>query len=78
MLRARWEKEIELLLAANSSMEKYDSERGKVELIAQMFGDQLGLPAQSLPRDIEQRLDWYKKRVATEYERVAKTRSEYA
>ena len=71
-LRARWEKEIELLLAANSSMEKYDSEKGKVELIAQMFGDQLGLPAQSLPLDIEQRLDWYKKRVATEYERSLK------
>jgi very-short-patch-repair endonuclease len=71
-LRARWEKEIDLLLAAYSSMKKYDTERGKFELFAQVFGDQFGLPAQTLPIDIEQRLDWYKKRVATEYERSLK------
>jgi very-short-patch-repair endonuclease len=71
-LRARWEKEVDLLLAAFSSMRKYDSEKGKFELIAQVFGDQFGLPAQSLPGDIEQRIDWYKKRVATEYERSLK------
>ena len=72
VLRARWEKEIDLLLAAYSCMEKYDSDRGKIELLTKTFGDQLGLPGQSLPADIEQRLDWYKKRVAAEYERSLK------
>jgi very-short-patch-repair endonuclease len=71
-LRARWEKEIDLLLAAFSSMQKYDSEEGKFELIAQVFGDQLGFSAQSMPTDINQRLDWYKQRVASEYERRLK------
>jgi very-short-patch-repair endonuclease len=71
-LRARWEKEIDLLLAAHSSMEKYDSEAGKIELIAQVFGDQFGLPAHSMPADIHQRLDWYKNRVAAQYERALK------
>jgi very-short-patch-repair endonuclease len=72
-LRARWEKEIDLLLAAYSAIKKYDSEAGKFELIAQVFGDQFGLPAQSMPADINQRLDWYKKRVAARYERTLKS-----
>jgi very-short-patch-repair endonuclease len=72
VLRARWEKEIDLLLAAHSSMNKYDSQEGKIELLTQVFGDQLGFPAQSMPADVNQRLDWYKNRVAAEYERALK------
>jgi very-short-patch-repair endonuclease len=72
VLRARWEKEVELILAAHSSMQKYDTESGKFDLLTQVFGDQLGMPGQSIPIDIEQRLGWYKKRVAAEYERLLK------
>jgi very-short-patch-repair endonuclease len=71
-LRAKWSKETDLLCATLTAMQKYDSEAGKIELIMQVFGDQLGLPAESIPADIEQRIDWYKKRLAVEYERSLK------
>jgi very-short-patch-repair endonuclease len=73
VVRAKWMKEVDLLLAAHSSMQKYEDKRGQLELITQAFGDQIGLPGQSLPANIEQRLDWYKTRVAADYEQSLKS-----
>lgn len=53
-------------------MKKYDTLLGKLELIAQIFGDQIGIAGHKLPADIATRLDWYKKRIATEYEKRVK------
>jgi hypothetical protein len=72
VLRAKWEKTIELLGACHSATEKYKTPAGEFELIAQYYGDQLGLPAQSFPSDIKARLDWYKRRIASQYERTVK------
>jgi very-short-patch-repair endonuclease len=72
VLRAKWMKQVDLLLAGHDSMKKYNTPEGELELLAQAFGDQLGLPAQSFPADIDGRLGWYKKRIAGEYERRVK------
>lgn len=73
VLRAKWDKQMDLLYAGHHSIEKYKTPKGKLELLAQVFGKQLGLPAQSFPADVKGRLDWYKKRIAAEYERRVKT-----
>lgn len=68
-LRAKWSKRIDMELAVERAMEKYETPRGKLELIAQAFGDQIGIPGHKIPVDITARLDWYKKRLAAEYEK---------
>ena len=72
VLRARWWKYIDLLISAGEAMNKYDALAGELDLIAQTYGDQLGLPAQSLSADIANRLEWYKNRIAKDYERAVK------
>lgn len=74
VLRAKWMKQVDLLFACHSAIEKYKTPEGELELIAQAFGDQLGLPAQSLPSNIEARLEWYKRRIASQYERTVSSR----
>jgi very-short-patch-repair endonuclease len=71
-LRAKWLKTIDMILAAKDAVDKYDTPEGKLDLIAQQFGDQLGMPAQSLAGDIKRRMDWYKNRVAATFERSIK------
>ena len=55
-------------------MKKYETPRGKLELIAQLFGDQIGMVSQGrkIPVDVEARLEWYKKRLAADYEKRVK------
>lgn len=72
-LRAKWDKQLDLILNSSTAMEKYETPRGKLDLIAQKFGDQIGLPAQSLAADVEQRLQWYKQRVASVFEHAVKS-----
>jgi hypothetical protein len=67
-LRAKWTKINQILSAAYRSIEKYDSEFGKAELVGQIFGFQLGLPGYSLPCDVEKRISWFKERIARGYE----------
>lgn len=71
-LRAKWLKTIDLILGTTTAMEKYETPAGKLDLIAQKFGDQLGMPAHSLAADIERRLTWYKQRVAATFEQGVK------
>jgi hypothetical protein len=57
---------------AYQSLDKYKTETGKWDLLIQTFGDQLQVPAHSLPLDVKQRLDWYKQHAASRYERSVK------
>ncbi|MBB4261463.1 MULTISPECIES: endonuclease domain-containing protein [unclassified Bradyrhizobium] len=70
-LRARWTKYADLIIGSYNSLEKYKTEDGKWDLLFQMFD--LGMPAQSLPLDVKQRLDWYKQRAASNFERSIKS-----
>jgi very-short-patch-repair endonuclease len=72
VIRAKWAKQVDLLMAGYDSIKKYETPAGELELVAQRFGDQIGLPAQSMPANIEDRLQWYKTRSASEYERRVK------
>jgi very-short-patch-repair endonuclease len=72
-LRAKWMKYTDLIMEAHSSLDKYTTKNGKWDLLIQTFGDQLQLPAHSLPLDVKQRLDWYKQRAASNYERSIKS-----
>lgn len=56
VLRARWMKEVDLWSAVQRSLKKYETPVGRYELVA----------------DVEGRLEWYKRRVAAEYERRVK------
>jgi very-short-patch-repair endonuclease len=71
-LRAKWLKTIDMILAAHDAVQKYDTPEGKLDLIIQQFGDQLGMPAHSLAGDIKGRMDWYKQRVAATFEQSIK------
>jgi hypothetical protein len=73
VLRAKWEKKVELELTAFDAFRRYKTPAGEVELIAGQFGDQLGLPAQSFPADVSDRLEWCKRRIAADYERSLKS-----
>ena len=70
--RAKWEKYCEAMMATSRVMDRYKSEKGKLELFSWMFGDRLGLQGASLAIDIAQRLDWYKARQANRFERVVR------
>src|SRR5207248_10942210 len=41
-LRARWGKQIDLTISASDALKRYETPSGKLDLIAQKFGDQLG------------------------------------
>ena len=70
--RAKWEKHVEVMMCTNSVLKRYESERGKIELVAWMFGETLGFDGSKIPMDIQRRLEWYKTRVATQFERSVK------
>jgi very-short-patch-repair endonuclease len=71
-LRAKWSKLVDMSMATYNAMKRYETPSGKLDLIVQKFGDQLGLPAQSLAMDIDQRLAWYKQRIANTFEQDIK------
>jgi very-short-patch-repair endonuclease len=70
--RSKWEKHVDVMTSTNRIMKRYQSEREKIELIAWMFGDSLGIPGSSIPLNIERRLDWYQSRIATRFERTVR------
>jgi very-short-patch-repair endonuclease len=71
VVRARWEKLVDLLTGLSEVLNKYNSERGKLDLVGQLYGEQLGLL--NIPPDVGQRLEWFKRRAATEFERKIKS-----
>ena len=54
-------------------MKRFDTPDGKLELVWSIFGDQIDLPTSTIPINIADRLEWYKRRVAAEYERKITT-----
>jgi very-short-patch-repair endonuclease len=68
-LRAYWSKYVDLLIAIQNALEKYSSPDGKYELVAQIFGDQMGSPASEIVPDIATRLEWFKRRAAQQFEK---------
>jgi very-short-patch-repair endonuclease len=70
--RSKWEKYVEVMMSTNTVMKRYEGEREKIELVAWMFGDTLGIPGSSIAFDVERRLDWYKARVATRFDRIVR------
>jgi very-short-patch-repair endonuclease len=70
--RSKWEKYVDVMMSTNRIMKRYQGEREKIELIAWMFGDSLGIPGSSIPVDIERRLDWYRNRLGVRFERTVR------
>jgi very-short-patch-repair endonuclease len=70
--RSKWEKHLDVMMSTNRIMQRYRSESEKIELIAWMFGDSLGIPGSSIPLDIERRLDWYRNRLGVRFERTVR------
>ena len=54
-------------------MKRFDTPDGKLELVWSIFGDQIDLPTSTIPINIADRLEWYKRRAAAEYERKITT-----
>jgi very-short-patch-repair endonuclease len=70
LVSAKWSKMIDLLFEVDRIFEKrYSDKRGELRLIEEVYGDQLNLPDRMLPSDVTQRLEWYQKRVAKDFER---------
>jgi very-short-patch-repair endonuclease len=70
--RAKWEKYVDVMMATNTVLKRYEGEREKIELVAWMFGDSLGIPGSSIAFDVERRLDWYKARIAKRFDRTVR------
>jgi len=70
--RSKWEKYVDVMMSTNRVMKRYEGEREKIELIAWMFGDSLGIPGSSIPMNIERRLDWYRSRLGARFERTVR------
>ncbi len=70
--RSKWEKHVEVMMCSSRIVERYKGDREKLELIAWMFGDSLGIPGSSIPVDIERRLEWYKNRLGSRFERIVR------
>jgi very-short-patch-repair endonuclease len=70
--RAKWEKYVDVMMSTNTVMKRYEGDREKVELVAWMFGDSIGIPGSSIAIDVERRLDWYKTRVAKRFDRTVR------
>ena len=60
------------MMYSSRIVERYKGDREKLELIAWMFGDSLGIPGSSIPVDIERRLDRYKNRLGSRFERIVR------
>ena len=73
VIRARWSKFIDLIFAVDNAMKRYDTTEGELDLISQVFGEQLGLPAATMAADLKTRLEWYKTRIAKQYEKEVKS-----
>jgi len=71
-LWARWTKRMQLQRLIHTRMKRFDTPAGEFELVASIFGDQIGLPASKIPVNNADRLEWYKRRIAAEYERKIK------
>jgi very-short-patch-repair endonuclease len=66
--RAKWHKKIDLMFEVSRVFERrYGGPRGELKLIEEIFGEQLGIAPSVLAGDIESRLGWYQKRIASDY-----------
>jgi very-short-patch-repair endonuclease len=55
---------------------RYGSPRGQLKLIEEAYGDWLGITPKPVPEDVQQRLDWYQRRIAKDFARELKARIE--
>ena len=67
-LRAYWSKYADLQLASWKRMEDYKHPVRSLDLVLQLFGDQIGVPSSRLPHDVEARLAWFKSRIGKDFE----------
>lgn len=67
---AKWNRMVDLLFEVEKAYERrYSGPRGEMKLFEEAYGDQLGLPDRTMPQDVTLRLDWYRQRIAKQYER---------
>lgn len=71
-VRSYWTKHSALMLKIHKVLKKTKDPTTQLELIAEMYGDQIGLPSSELKADVTARLDWLKRRTAKEFEREIK------
>jgi len=75
--RAKWSKKIDLMFEADDLFNRrYSGPKGELQLVQEVFGEQLGLDPFLMADDIEKRLEWYKRRIAADYARTVKDRIE--
>lgn len=73
-MRAKWHKRLDLMMEAERVFDKrYGSPKGELKLVEEVFGEQMGLDVSLTAEDVKQRLDWYRRRVASEYAREVQT-----
>ena len=75
--RAKWHKKIDLWFEAERLFERrYSGPKGELQLVEDIFGEQIGFDPTLLPDDIEKRLAWYQRRLAADYARTVRERIE--
>lgn len=68
-IRAYWMRYIDLYFAFTKRMDEYKDPEKRFELVLEIFGEQTGIPSKALTPDLTRRLQWFKSRVAKDFER---------
>lgn len=72
-LHAFWKKTIDAHMAVSEEVPKTSNRDEQWPLILEVFGDQIGAPAEKLELDVAHRLKWYKRKIAQDFERDVKS-----
>jgi very-short-patch-repair endonuclease len=72
-IEAVWKKRARILLKIHDVVPKVTDRLAKIALINEEFANEPGLSSSELKLDVQDRLEWLKKRVAKEFEKDVKT-----
>jgi very-short-patch-repair endonuclease len=73
VLRAYWDRFVSVLLNLNKSVPKPSNPQEELQLVERVYGDILELPSTRTPQDVENRLEWFKRRAAKKFEHEFRT-----
>lgn len=66
-LRAYWNRFVQVMLRASTSMGEYETERGKLSLVEDEYGEDLGLRRPLVAGDVKRHAEFFKEKIAHEY-----------
>ncbi|KAF0129580.1 MAG: hypothetical protein FD152_2193 [Xanthobacteraceae bacterium] len=66
-LRAYWNRYVKVMLRASTSMAEYETDAGKLNLVEDVYGEELGLRRPLVADDVKRHAEFFKEKIAHEY-----------